>query len=225
MELAPGVYDFPQTVEQNGVENTIHPAAVETTKGIILVDTGYEGLTDQLEANLGEAGYGWADVTAVVISHQDSDHAGSLSEVVDRTDAIVYAHQNAVPYIDGRKHPIKSPEGERYPPVDVDVEVVDGVSFRTNAGPMNVVFTPGHAPGHIALHFPDARVLLAADALTADENGIAGPSEQYTPEMDRALESAQQFTELAIDRTLCYHGGLVEHGADRIAEVVAAGQQ
>lgn len=222
MELATGLHAFPQTIEYDGTENTIHPAAVETDKGVVLLDTGYPGLLDQIEDNLQAAGFDWADVRGVLISHQDGDHAGSLASVVDRTDATVYAHPLAAPYIDGREAPIKSPEGDRYPPAAVDVEVVDGVSFRTRAGPMDVRFTPGHAPGHLSLHFPEHRLLVAADALVADEDGLAGPSEEFTLEMDEALDSAAALADLEIDRTLCYHGGIVEEGAARIDEIVSS---
>lgn len=220
MELTAGVYAFPQTIERDGTENTIHPAAVETPNGVVLLDVGYQGLTDQIEDNLDEVDHGWDDVQAVVITHQDSDHAGALNEVIERTNAVVYAHERCVPYVDGREHPLKSPEDQRYPAVDVDVTLVDGVSFRTDAGPMEVVFTPGHAPGHLSLHFPDERLLIAADALTADENSLAGPSERYTLDMDEALESAAALADLDVDRTLCYHGGFVEEGAGRIREIV-----
>ena len=222
MQLADGVYAFPQTVEQDGVENTIYPAAVETAKGVLLIDVGYEGTHGQVESNLEEAGFEPADVRSVLLTHQDGDHAGGLEAVVDRTDAIVYAHERCVPYVDGREHPIKSPAGERYPPVDVDVELVDGVAFRTAAGPMEVAYTPGHAPGHLALYLPEAELLLAADALTADDEGLAAPSEQYTPEMGKALDSAERLAEYDIDRILCYHGGVVDADGDRIREVVAA---
>lgn len=222
MELTTGVHALTETVEQGGREVTIHPAAVETPTGVVLIDTGYPGAVDQLETELADAGLGLADVRAVLVTHQDGDHAGALREIVDRTDAVVYAHANCTPYVDGRKHPIKSPEGERYPPVSVDVELVDGVSFRTVAGPMDVVFTPGHAPGHVSLHFPDADLLLAADALTADADGLAGPTERFTPEMDRALDSAARLADRGITRILCYHGGLVAADGDRIREVVAA---
>lgn len=223
MELVAGVYAFPQTVERDGVENTIYPSAVETSRGLLLVDTGYPGLTDQIAANLEAAGFEWGDVSAVLITHQDGDHAGSLSTVVDRTHAVVYAHEECVPFLSGERELLKAPDDdayERYPPVDVDVELVDGVSFRTVAGPMDVVFTPGHTPGHVSLHFPDVGLLIAADALIADETGLQGPSEKYTLEMDRALESAGALSELEFDRTLCYHGGFVEEGSDRVAELV-----
>lgn len=219
MELTTGVHAFPQTIEQNGVENTITPAAIETPKGIVLVDVGYQGLSEQIENNLGEAGWGWDEVGAVLLTHQDQDHVGSLRDVVDRTGAVVYAHERCTPYVDGRKHPIKAPAGERYPPVDVDVDIVGGVSFRTRAGPMDVVFTPGHAPGHICLHFPDEHLLLAADALIA-EDGLGGPKPQYTPEMDEALESAEKLADLEIERILCYHGGAIDADGSDIRELV-----
>ncbi|MFB6209904.1 MAG: MBL fold metallo-hydrolase [Halobacteriales archaeon] len=221
MELVSGVHAVSQTVEQDGVENTIHPAAVETSKGIVLLDVGFPGATDQIAAGLEDMGNGWDDVRSVVLTHQDGDHAGALQTVVERTDATVYAHEICSPYIDGRKHPIKSPEGQRYPPVDVDVDIVGGVSFRTAAGPMEVIYTPGHAPGHVSLYFPDERLLIAADALTADEDGLAGPSEEYTLEMDEALDSAAALGEFAIEQILCYHGGVVAADGEAIRELVA----
>lgn len=219
MELPDGVHSFPQTLEQDGTEKTISPAAVETPKGVVLIDTGYPGLVDQTGDNLAAAGFDWDDVASVVLTHHDTDHAGSLSAIVDRTDGVVYAHERAAPFIDGREEPIKSPDGERYPAVDVDIELVDGVSFRTAAGPMDVVFTPGHAPGHVSLHFPEAGLLVAADALTSDGTTLQGPKEQYTPDMERALESAGSLAQLEFDRTLCYHGGFVAEGTDRVGEL------
>jgi len=221
MELTSGVHALTETVERGDRSVTIHPAAVETPMGLLLVDAGYAGTLDQLDASLRDADLAIDDVRAVLVTHQDGDHAGALREVVDRTGAVVYAHANCVPYLDGRKEPIKS-EGERYSPVEVDVELVDGVSFRTAAGPMDAVFTPGHAPGHVSLHFPDADLLLAADALTADEDGLAGPSEQFTPEMDRALDSAARLADRGIERVLCFHGGFVAADSGRIREIVAA---
>jgi len=220
MEVTDGVYALPQTNDLGGRETTINPAAVETPKGLLLIDTGFQGLLDRIEANLADAGFDWDDVTGVLLTHHDGDHAGEVAGIVERTDAVVYAHPNCAPYVDGREAPFKSPDGQRYPPADVDVEIVDGVSFRTAAGPMDVVFTPGHTPGHLSLHFPEAGLLISGDAVTAADGHVQGPNEQFTPEWERALDSAERLAGLEFDRTLCYHGGLVEEGADRIGEVV-----
>lgn len=201
---------------------TIHPAAVETPRGTILVDVGFPGELDQVESNLAEAGLDLADVTAVLVTHHDGDHAGGLAELLDRIDATIYAHEECAPHVDGREDTVKSPEGQRYPPAPVDVELVGGERFRTDAGPMDVLHTPGHTAGHLSVHFPEAALLLAADALTADEAGLAGPSPDFSLELEEALDSAAELAALDVDRILCYHGGLVEAGADEIASAVAA---
>jgi glyoxylase-like metal-dependent hydrolase (beta-lactamase superfamily II) len=216
MELTDGVYAFPQTLTRGDTEQTFSPSAVGTPLGILLVDVGFPGLTDQVESNLAEAGYEWADVHGIVLTHQDGDHAGGLADVLDRTDATVYAHEACAPYVDGREHPIKAGDGERYPAARVDVELVDGVTFHTDAGPMEVVFTPGHAPGHISLFLPEAGLLLAGDATVAADGDLVGPNEQYTPDMASALDSLERLADLSFDRTLCHHGGYVEAGADRL---------
>lgn len=217
-QLVEGVYALPQTITRNGDEATFHPAAVETDRGIVLLDVGFPQALDQLEAGLEAAGAGLDAVWAVVLTHQDGDHVAGLSAVVERADPVVLAHPACAPYVDGRRDPIKG-GGDRYPAVPVDVEVADGTTIRTAAGPMAVVFTPGHAPGHVALHFPDERLLVAGDALTAPEGDLAGPSEAFTLDMDTAIESVGRLADLDVERTLCYHGGFVEQGTGAIARI------
>lgn len=220
MEITEGVYAFPQTIERETGSMTIYPAAVDTRSGLLLVDAGDPGNADQIAANLGRIGYDWGDVHSVLLTHQDGDHAGGVRDVLDHTDAIVYAHETAVPYIDGRKYPIKEAPGERYQPADVDVELVDGVTFRTDTGPMDVVFTPGHAPGHIALHLEVPGLLLVGDSITADDGELAPPWSDKTPDMETALDSMRRLADLTVERVLCYHGGLVEADGAAIASVI-----
>lgn len=217
-ELADGVHALDLTVDRGDRTATFHPAAVETPRGVILLDTGLPGTEGLLGEELDDAGLSFEDVRIVLLTHQDSDHAGSTATVADRTGALVAAHGEAAPYVDGREHPLKSGDGERYPPVAVDVELVDGVRFRTDAGPMDVVFTPGHAPGHVSLFLPDERLLLAADAMTAAD-GLQGPSSEYTLDPAEAARSVGRLAELDVARTLCFHGGFVEQGRERIAAI------
>ncbi|WP_436908259.1 MBL fold metallo-hydrolase [Halosimplex marinum] len=217
-ELTEGVYAFTETVETDEGERAFHPAAVETDRGLLLVDAGLPGQAEALGAEIEAAGFGWADVWAVLITHQDGDHAGALASVREETDAVVFAHEACAPYVDGREEPIKG-DGERYPPVPVDVELVDEERFRTRAGPMEVVYTPGHAPGHVSLYLPDERLLLAADALTAADGQLQGPSEHFTLDMAEAGQSVARLASLAVDGVLCYHGGFAAADGDRIAAI------
>ncbi|PSP79735.1 MBL fold metallo-hydrolase [Halobacteriales archaeon QS_1_68_20] len=218
MQLADGVYALSQTVEHEEGPTTVHPAAVETERGVVLLDVGFRDQLDQLSGALENAGHDFEDVWAALITHQDGDHAGALADVVDRTDAVVMAHRECAPYLDGREDPIKG-DGDRYPPVSVDVELVDGVRLSTAAGPMEVVFTPGHAPGHVSLYFPGEKLLIAGDALTAREGDVAPPSEEYTLDYEEATESVGRLSEYDVFRTLCYHGGFAEQGTGAIAKL------
>lgn len=220
-ELADSVYALTQTLETDEGSRAFHPAAVETDRGLVLLDVGLPGQADALAAELDAAGFDWADVWAVLLTHQDGDHAGALASVVEETGAVVFAHETCACYVDGREDPIKS-EGDRYPAVPVDVELVGGERFRTRAGPMEVVYTPGHAPGHVSLYFPEQRLLVAADALTADEEGLQGPSEHFTLDMPEAAESVALLGDLDVETVHCFHGGTVEADEERIAEIAGS---
>lgn len=216
-QIAPGIYTLPMEFEFQGETQLIHPAAIETGTGLILVDTGLPHHAGAIETTLDESGFGFDDIEIVVLTHQDPDHAGAVSEVKARSGATIVAHADDVPYIDGTRDPIKG-GGDRYPPEPVDIEVVDGVVFRTLGGPMRVVATPGHTPGHVSLYFPDESLLIAADALTAQDE-FGGPRPGATPDMDTAIDSVGRLAALDVERTLCFHGGLIDHDPDRIAAI------
>lgn len=221
MEVVDGVHALELHYEFEDRELTINPAAVETDRGVILVDAGLPGSLDRIRNAFSAAGLALSNVTDVLLTHQDGDHVGGCRELVAETGAAVLAHREAVPYVDGRETPIKGDPDDRPPAVPVDVELVDGVRFRTSAGPMTVVHTPGHAPGHVSLYLPEAGLLLAGDALTAEGGELAGPIPKFTPDLEQAAGSVGTLADLDVETTLCYHGGYVAAGSDRIAAIHA----
>jgi glyoxylase-like metal-dependent hydrolase (beta-lactamase superfamily II) len=227
MILPSGVHDLAVTYERDGCELALHPVAVETHRGLVLVDVGLPGAVPRLRVALDAAGFALADVATVLLTHHDGDHAGALAALREEVDVPVLAHADEAPYVDGRAFPVKSdPDDGRYPETPVDVELVGDETLHTTAGPMHVVNTPGHSPGHVSLSLPDHDLLLAGDALVADhdDDRLHGPKPQYTPNMERAKESVNTLAELDVDRTLCYHGGVVDAGTDRITELAENAQ-
>ncbi|WP_049898319.1 MBL fold metallo-hydrolase [Halococcus agarilyticus] len=219
MDLPDHVHALSLDVAFEGREITLHPSAIETERGLLLLDTGLPSTIDQLADRLDAAGFALDDVVTVLVTHQDGDHAGGLSAVVERSGATVVAHEHDAPAIDGREDPGGPPGRERYPPARVDLELGGAATFHTRAGPARVVPTPGHTTGHVSVFLPEERLLIAADALTVDEDGLAGPRPDVTRDVDRALSSVARLADLDIDRTLCYHGGFVKEGTDRIAAI------
>ncbi|ELY44916.1 MBL fold metallo-hydrolase [Natronorubrum bangense] len=218
-ERGAGVHTLPLTVDYGGQTLTITPTAVETDRGLVLIDVGPAGAVDGIRTHLRSLGYELADIWLVVLTHHDGDHAGGLSELLEAVDAVVATHHKEAPFVTGERDPIKG-DGDRYPPAAVDLELVDGVRIPTFAGPIELIETPGHAPGHCSLYFPAGNLLVAGDALVADgDEPLSGPKEEFTPDMDRALESVGTLATLEIDHVVCYHGGYVDRGSDAIREI------
>ncbi len=223
MALPNGVYDLPIDVAFGDREMTLTPTVVETPRGLLLLDVGMPDGIDDLADALDDEGLALDDTWAVVLTHQDIDHAGCLATVVERTDAVVFAHEDDAPYIEGEKELLKSSEERpmEIEPTTVDVRLTGGETFTTDAGPMEVVYTPGHTPGHVSCYFPEGKLVITADALNAPEGELVGPREGATPEMETAWESVEILSKRDIDHAVCFHGGYVEDGTERIETLLA----
>jgi glyoxylase-like metal-dependent hydrolase (beta-lactamase superfamily II) len=223
MELESGIHALSIDVAIEDREMTLNPVAVETPRGLLLLDVGLpEGIED-LAAALDAAGLDIETTWGVIITHQDIDHAGCVAAVVERTGAVVFAHEGDAPYVEGEIDLEKASEDRpiSYPPATVDVRLFEGETFATNAGPMQAVFTPGHTPGHTSFYFPEERLLVAADAMNVVDGALVGPREDATPHMETAWESVSRLAELDVEQVLCYHGGFIEVGTDRIESVIS----
>jgi glyoxylase-like metal-dependent hydrolase (beta-lactamase superfamily II) len=158
-----------------------------------VVDTGVEGSADAIGAVLEEAGPGWGGVRHVVLTHKHPDHAGSVSEVLARSSG-------ATGYV-----------GE----ADLDEVAADDLRALADGDEvfgLQVVATPGHTPGHVAVFDPDTKLLVAGDALT-NQGQLTGANPSFSEDMDAAAESVRKLVPLAPDTILVGHGPPVTDGA------------
>ncbi len=77
------------------------------------------------------------------------------------------------------------------------------------AGGIRVVFTPGHTPGHLSLNLEWAKVLVARDALTAEEGRFNGPNPPLTLDVGEAARSVRRLAELDVETIVYYHAWCV----------------
>lgn len=236
MKVADGVYVLPiprGSREADGFLNLT--LVVDEEGGNTLVDTGLPGQEEEIASALAEAGIGVSDLGRIVFTHQDLDHVGSGAALVRQSGARVLAHAVEAPFIGGDLKPLK-PTAEmleqrpqlremvrRLEPVGVDEVLEDGDRLDL-AGGTQVIFTPGHTPGHMSLYLERPRVLVAGDALTAEDGRLNGPNPPVTLDMDEAALSVRRMAELDVEIIVCYHGGVVTEDANgQLRRVVEEG--
>jgi glyoxylase-like metal-dependent hydrolase (beta-lactamase superfamily II) len=207
----------------------IYPVVFGEKDGFALVDACFPGQYDSLVSAVEQSGRRIADVSAVVLTHQDIDHIGCLPEILAAgNDVRLYAHVEEAPYIDGRETPLKlaalernldalDPEQEAfYPQLKTGLESrrfpIDH-PLRDNdvlpwSGGVRVLHTPGHTHGHIALFAESAGVLVTGDALVLIDGELAGPRPEHAYDLAQAYRSLERFLPLEIETVVCYHGGV-----------------
>lgn len=220
----------------------IHPTVFHDGEHAVLVDAGMPGQLESLKAALAKADLSLKNVDAVIFTHQDIDHIGGIRELLASVEKPieVYAHAEDQPYIQGEKTLIKMtperaqqmltriPEAFRAqaqamfsnPPSAKVTKTVEDGEVLDMFGGIEVIYTPGHTPGHISLYHRPSKTLVTGDALVSQEGKIHGPNPQVTANMEQAVESAKKFAKYDIQQVVCYHGGLaVENINQQLNEI------
>lgn len=207
----------------------LNPTLLWDEKEAILVDTGMPGQLKQIHDAMNDVGVPFEQLQAIILTHQDIDHIGSLPEIQQKEDLSieVYAHELDKPYIEGQLHLMKTdpskmskdqwealPEVMQFlyknpPKAKVNQTLKDGQRLPFFGG-IEVIHTPGHTPGHISLYSEKHKTLITGDAMVCVGRNLNGPVPRTTPDMKTATESLRRFLEFDIERAICYHGGVCD---------------
>lgn len=202
---------------------------------LTLIDTGVPGWASELEKAFAELGYRKADLRRVILTHWHEDHSGSAADVRAWGDVEVLAHTEDAAVIDGRRQGPKPvlTEAEavlfqQLPPIApapacrVDRELSDGEQIEFGVAATRaqvngaaglgaeVIGTPGHTDGSIAIYLPQHGVLFTGDIVANSPNGmILGP---FNTDRELAKRSLEQLTRTPAT-TICFgHGDPVTEG-------------
>ncbi len=108
---------------------------------------------------------------AVLLTHGHFDHVWGVASFVRRYGCPVYMHPDDEPVLAmhsdllGRLMPGRKVEHFDYIPLS------DGMAVDAGGARWTVIATPGHTPGGVCFHCPEARVLVSGDTLFAGSIG------------------------------------------------------
>ena len=132
------------------------------------------------------------DVIGLWLTHGHFDHIADHAEVTKRfADAKVLIHRLDEPKL---KEPNSSVFALPFtiPPRSADGYVEDGQTLAIGNLRVNVIHTPGHAPGHVMYHFPDEKILVGGDLIIGGSVGRTDLPDSDHAELFQSIRKVMQ---------------------------------
>jgi glyoxylase-like metal-dependent hydrolase (beta-lactamase superfamily II) len=198
---------------------------IEGDDGLTLIDAGYPGKQAAVFGAIRGLGRSPDQLKHLIFTHGHPDHIGSAAAIVRETGARTYMHPLDIPLAEsgGPFRPLIAPPGllrrvlcklfyhpdERLEPVAIDQPLTAG-EILPIAGGIEVVHTPGHCAGQVALLWRPGRILFAAD-VCMNVMGLGDPVGFESLEEGRA--SQRRVASLSFDAAGFGHGAPIARDA------------
>ncbi len=191
---------------------------IEGGDGLTLIDAGFPAKEAALFGAIRELGRSLDQLTHLIFTHGHPDHIGSAVAIVRETGARTYMHPLDIPIAEsgGPFRPMTAAPGllhrvmcklffrpgERLAPVAIDQPLTAGEMLPI-AGGIEVIHTPGHCAGQVALLWRPGRMLFAGD-VWMNVMGLGDPVGFESLEEGRA--SQKKLASLSFDAAGFGHG-------------------
>ena len=126
---------------------------------VLVVDPGEEA--ERILATAGEMG----EVEAILLTHCHFDHIGAVAPVAAATGAPVYCPKLEVPLLADIMAFVPWEGFGPYQSYDADETVAGGETLELAGLELDVIFTPGHSPGHVTYSVRGEEALFSGDVL------------------------------------------------------------
>jgi hydroxyacylglutathione hydrolase len=175
----------------------------------LIVDPGEE--EDRILGAIEELG---VTLEAILLTHTHFDHIGAVAPVAKVTGAPVYCPEIEVPVLADIMAFVPWPGFGPYESYDADETVSGGERLELAGLGIDVLFTPGHSPGHVTYSVPDGRALFSGDVLF---QGSVGRTDLPGGDWGTLLESIRGLVDGFPEETTVYpgHMGITTLGAER----------
>jgi glyoxylase-like metal-dependent hydrolase (beta-lactamase superfamily II) len=126
----------------------------------VIIDPGDEA--DRLLRAVDELGI---ELEAILLTHTHFDHVGAVAPVARATGAPVWCPELEVPVLADIMSYVPWPGFGPFESYDADHTVAGGELLELAGLELDVMFTPGHSPGHVTYSVRDEDALLSGDVL------------------------------------------------------------
>jgi glyoxylase-like metal-dependent hydrolase (beta-lactamase superfamily II) len=174
----------------------------------LIVDPGEEA-----ERILGAVDSLGLAIDAILLTHCHFDHIGAVAPVAKATGAPVYCPELEVPVLADIMSFVPWAGFGPYESYDADETVAGGERLELAGMELDVIFTPGHSPGHVSYSIPDEAALFSGDVLF---QGSVGRTDLPGGDWPTLLESIRGLVEGLPAETTVYpgHMGITTLGAE-----------
>jgi hydroxyacylglutathione hydrolase len=174
----------------------------------LIVDPG-----DEADKLLGAIDALGVTLEAILLTHTHFDHVGAVAPVAKATGAPVYCPEIEVPVLADIMSYVPWPGFGPFESYDADHTISGGEKLELAGFEIDVIFTPGHSPGHVTFSIPDEAALFSGDVLF---QGSIGRTDLPGGDTQTLMASIADLLARFGDETVVYpgHMGVTSLGAE-----------
>ena len=150
----------------------------------------------------------------ILLTHTHFDHVGAVAPVAKATGAEVWVPEIEKAVLADINSFVPWPGFGPFEDWDAEHTVAGGEKLELAGFEIDVIYTPGHSPGHVTFSIPDERAVFSGDVLF---NGSVGRTDLPGGDWPTLLESIRTLVDTLPSETTVYpgHMGITTLGAER----------
>jgi hydroxyacylglutathione hydrolase len=180
------------------VQENCHIARLEGSREALVIDPG-----DEPARLLDAIGALEVDVVAILLTHTHFDHVGAVAPVARATGAPVWCPELEVEVLADIMRFVPWPGFGPFESYDADDTVAGGERLELAGMEIDVLFTPGHSPGHVTYAIPSEQAVFSGDVLFA---GSIGRTDLPGGDHATLMQTLATLAETLPDETVVYPG-------------------